>query len=653
MPNGWIGKILRVNLTEEKIETEDTMPYAEKFIGGQGIAAKIFWDLGCPKVSAFHPDNPLIMMTGPLTGTLSRGAGRIIVYGIAPQSYPKELCTYSSFGGHFPARLKFAGFDGIVVTGAASESRYIYIEDGKVEIRDAEHLWGLDPFETERVLEKEYGKYASVACIGPAGENLSRGASIQHETHSASKGGFGAVMGSKKLKAIVVKGTGSIKVADPDTMLEIYHIEESTYGPVSALLPTDPGFLKWVGGKRAADELMKYMMKNRCSCYGCPCQCRLTFDWPGIGRGVLKCQDSWYGAVGVIGPGVDPENTTYYTEEGKPTSPAGTGRGAWECKMLCDKIGINHFVVESLTAWMWKVLKRGILKTEDLQLPIPYWLGGEATDHEFLTALCEWIASGRKPYAEGTARVAEYFGVESFEVYKEDSGGGRGLLGHGVGYNPVTALQWMMDSTDPARTNANIGLGIQPEVAKFVFGTEKPAYSSLSEPEETVYEDSEIAAIYLQHQGRVINSLPLCHFSSVYNAWWCTAKKGLGDLKVEGNLLSAATGIDMREDLFKIAERIINLERAIVVLREDRTRKDDDVYDYCYKHRFWCDNPWCMGDNWVGPIDREKMEKLKDKYYERRGWDKVTGWPKRSTLEKLGLKDVADKIEAEGKLPPE
>ncbi|MEE8400393.1 MAG: aldehyde ferredoxin oxidoreductase N-terminal domain-containing protein, partial [Desulfobacterales bacterium] len=196
---GWAGKLLWVDLTDRKITVVPTSDFQpDKYIGGQGLNSRIFWELGCPGVDAFHPDNPLLLSNGPLTGA-SGPFTRATICGLAPQCYPKELFSHSGFGGKFPSELKYAGYDGIVIVGKADTPVYLAICDDDAQIRDAGDVWGLDTYQTQQVLSDRHPG-ASTLTIGPAGENLSRIAVILNETSSAAgQGGYGGVMGSKNL----------------------------------------------------------------------------------------------------------------------------------------------------------------------------------------------------------------------------------------------------------------------------------------------------------------------------------------------------------------------------------------------------------------------------------------------------------------------
>lgn len=224
---GWAGKILKVDLTNGTISEEPTIPKYQKFIGGVGIGFKVMWDEVSPEAGAFDPENRIVFATGPLVGSEAPGATRTLVVSKSPQVYEdrvpdKSLTTSSAFGGPFGPELKFAGYDAVIIHGRSAEPIYLWIHDGQAEIRDASNLWGLEAYETPRKIKEELKDgYIQVAATGPAGENLARMACIVSRgrgEHAAAQGGFGAVMGSKKLKAIAVRGTqgmAAINIAKP------------------------------------------------------------------------------------------------------------------------------------------------------------------------------------------------------------------------------------------------------------------------------------------------------------------------------------------------------------------------------------------------------------------------------------------------------
>ena len=245
---GHVGEILKIDLTSKSSTTITTSKY-EQWVGGIGMATALFWDeidkdyLARSKdITGFEPENVVCVVPGVLTGTLAPSGGRCEVCGIGPESYPRPLFTRGNLGGRFGAMLKFAGFDGLVITGKAESPVWLDIRDNDIQIRDAKNLWGLNTFETQEevwkmVKEEGYGDWygmgsarrdrgrttqrPAILTIGQIGERLGRIACLIHDAgNAAGQGGFGAVFGSKNLKAISVIGTGSVDVADPRGLIE-------------------------------------------------------------------------------------------------------------------------------------------------------------------------------------------------------------------------------------------------------------------------------------------------------------------------------------------------------------------------------------------------------------------------------------------------
>src|SRR3990170_1351728 len=222
---GWVGKILRVNLTNKTTKVEDlNQSLAKDYIGGRGLASKILLDEVDPKVNPLDSKNKLIFMTGPLTGTGAPCAARFMVVTKSPLT---ESIACSNSGGYWGPELKFAGYDGIIIEGKSDKPVYLWIKNDIVEIKEASGVWGKDVHQTDDILRKETDQKARVACIGPAGEKLVLIAAIMNDRNrSAARSGVGAVMGSKNLKAIVVRGTKGFEVADGfrDKNLEVSNL---------------------------------------------------------------------------------------------------------------------------------------------------------------------------------------------------------------------------------------------------------------------------------------------------------------------------------------------------------------------------------------------------------------------------------------------
>jgi len=642
MPShGWAGKILWVDLTNRKISRIPTSDFKPKmFIGGQGLNSRIFWEMGCPGVDAFHPDSPLLLANGPLTGA-SGPFTRATVCGKAPQCYPRELFSHSGFGGKFPSELKYAGYDGIVILGKADRPVCLSIYNGDVEIRDADDLWGLDTYETQHVLADRHPR-ASILTIGPAGENLSRIAVILNETSSAAgQGGYGGVMGSKNLKAIVTRGTGTLKIARPDDLMKLVErrkaagewvAEWNQYVHRSPLL-----------GDPVKSELMQKYRKKHSGCYACPFQCNGFYDVPGIGKGSEMCASIWYG---------------YFNQH--------TTKGTWEGNILSQKLGVNQCELMGIVMFLKDAVSLGLVKLSDIGLPpmpmneqtfsgivqptmgdIPIYdksemepesrhpYGSDETHHKFLEALIGGIADGSSPFAQGTARAAGQFGQDALEVYHSHYACS-GQISHSI-KDVSMALIWAMETRDPFNSSHDAQKFIMnKEVAEW-FGMTGGAFGR-DGARKNQYNGAEKVASWVQDHQCLKNSLLTCEFGSAPELYFHPPEMDIGIF--ESRLLSAITGTDYDVDAFwKAGERIWNLRRAIMIVEDDRKREEDTINHHYFERIV------PTGSALPEPLDREKFEALKDRYYRVRGWDIDTGRPTRQKLESLGLGDVADKIE--------
>lgn len=632
---GWAGRILWVDLTNCKITTVPTSYYnPEKFIGGIGFNRKIFWDLGCPKVAAFDPNNPLLISVGPLTG-ISGPFNRAEVCGISPSTYPKELFSYSGIGGNCPAELKYAGYDGMVILGRADKPVYLSIHDEDVQIKDAGDLWGIDTFETQKALMAG-DPGASVLTIGPAGENLSPTAVILSGTgNAAGQGGFGAVMGSKNLKAISIKGTGGVNIANPDAFLELIK------GRKARGQWSEGGAQSWARmplyREPVKTEMVEKYRKGFSGAFRCPYQCMGYYSIPGIGEGAAMCANWWYDAGG--SPHLSP-----------------SAKAVWEAQLVAQKLGINHFELIGITEFLRHALTLGILTKEDIGLPIPEVLGGTATDHEFLMELLRGIAYGKNPFFKGVARSLDDFS----EIVRRRESGNTSMLkqiyeaafpiwgqpGHyyeylGLALHVVTDTRDTGDSSDGY---LSFGPGGDPAIAEH-FGVPGGWSTYLSGKE--IYEGIEHLTFWVSCNHNLKNSLTVCNFVSLPDHYFDPPEM---DIRIfQSKAYATVTGIETDvEELWKAGERIANLARAIMVKREDRTREEET-----YPTPFF-ETQWTTGDRMdVGPaqLDRAKFEALKDRYYKLCGWDAKTGRPTRTKFEELDLKDVADELERAGKLP--
>ena len=655
---GWSGKVLRVDLTTGSITDEPTLPKYQPFVGGAGIGYKVIWDEVPPEADAFDPSNRIVFGVGPLTATEAPGSARVVVVSKSPHVYedkaPKRsLTTHSSIGGSWAVNLKLAGFDAVVIYGKAEKPVYLWIHDGKAEIKDASGLWGQDTFATkDKIIQELATTGVEVAAIGQAGENLVRFTPIISPSgNAAGQGGFGAVMGSKNLKAIAVSGKGTIKVARPkefrDDVVYTHSLMTQMY--------MNPKSLPWTAGvdpyatsitdmwKRqdigmfCAPELNSKYRVGKEGCAGCPVRCYDVVDVPGIGKGSMHCVQYFYAFTGKDG------EETYFAKD------------------LADKYCINAYELFLMIPWLLSLNDKGILTEKDL--PFSAYPG-----KEFISTLLHKIAFREgigDVLAEGVARASERLKVYD-DLLKEEyaqylpgpaefsvawsSYGGHGFCGHYDGRNwLVDGMLWAMHSRDPHdHAHGNIGLTFwsnllveeSKKIASIVYGS-PDAVSSIGNIQ---YNEAEVrASIYAEHRAELKDALTLCDWIfPLYVSPYADRKPPyIGDTSIENRLFSTATGVTTSEqELLKMGECINNLARAIMV-REMGLRDIRNAHDVLPEHFFVNRNP--IGG--APPVDRENFEKAKDTYYRLRGWDVGTGLPTRLKLEQLGLKDVADELE--------
>jgi len=444
---GWTGKILRVDLSKGKITYIETRRYVPKFIGGLGVAAAIAWEEIGPKVGPFDPENLLMIMTGPLTGTLASGAGRIEVMGVAPQLYPPRF-SRSGMGGHWGPELKYAGFDGIIIQGKAEKPVYLWINDGKVEILDASDIWGTGTYYTTRFLRKVHGRDARVISIGQAGENLSRIAILQTETENAAgQGGFGGVMGSKKLKAIAVRGTGGIKIARPSEFLDLC-LSQSREGEEPCKIESDP---KWPADKPSYGT---HYRTHKCGFCATTCINKVYMDVPGDSTpGSYTTEQMCYG----------------YNLSGS----ARPLNAQIEARAITSDYGINGWEVSyGIIPWLQLCKQHGLIKEIDgIEIPAPkkpieYLRDCAGYSSEFLVTLLRKIAFREDEIGDALAEGACYAADRLFggkgkplldRIYPRRCGqvahwGGHWGPGGEIHFPwwlpPI--LQWCVDTRDPA-----------------------------------------------------------------------------------------------------------------------------------------------------------------------------------------------------------
>jgi len=635
----WAGKILYVDLTKEKIrEKELPKEWCIKFIGGRGINAKLLWDLVKPGIDPLSPDNVLIFGTGALTGTNAPSSGRTTVTckGVLTNLYLK-----CSMGGYWGAELKYAGYDHIVIMGASKDPVYIWINNGEVEIRDASHLWGKDVRETNKILQSDLGdRDIQAVCIGPAGENLVKYACIMGSFYNAAaRGGCGAVMGSKKLKAIAVRGSGELTIKYPDKFMElVYNLKGKLqnyvrvkrlymYGTAGGVKGYSdfydlPSF-NWQkdridGAEKISGEYLveKGYLKRRVGCFSCSISChRYTEVDHGLYAGTFSGGPE-YETVFALGSTVGVTDT----------------EAVLKANELCNILGLDTISTGVTIAWAMETYSRGIFSKEDTD-GIELKFGNADALVKVIPMIAYRQGKIGNLLAEGAKRAAEQIGHDSWKWAMVNS---KGLEHSGVDTRFVKgyALSFAVNprGCDHLHTQVICEYGYSPEAFKIIekiTGDKKWA-----SPRYTEYR-AEIVRYY-EDCYAVTDALGFCTFTGYYIH---------EDPDVMAELLSLASGITFTAtDLMNIGRRIITLEKCFNV-REGADRSYDDL-------------PWRIMNEPApeGPVkgyvtSLNELGKMLDRYYELHEWDPKTSWPYKETLIKLGLEEVAEELAKLDKLP--
>lgn len=625
---GWRGTILRVDLTNETI-TKQLLDesVARGFIGGRGFNSKTLFEEVKPGVDPLSPENVLCIAPGPLTGTPLGLTSRIEVSTLSPYS---GILGDGSAGGFFATFLKRAGYDQIVITGRASSPKYLWIDDENVELRDASDLWGKTTWETTNLLQERHGKGVRVACIGQAGENLVRFATTIVDKHASASRGSGAVWGSKNLKAIAVRGTGKVALARPEAFKRLaredreFFLKDHLQHEVIAVYGTHIGMMSWWPGYRyfekylSADEIpealrpeawKEYEIK-RYACYGCPVGCKDTYEIPTGERAGEVGSALEYECIFCLGTNCGIQDPIAIMELGN----------------LADQYGMCVIGLGNAIAFAKELYNRGSITKEETGGLSLEWEDADAQiELVHQTALREGFGN---LVAEGIYNMARTINKGAMEVCYHVKGFSRGphppglfALAHATGTRGADHLRgrsWAYGENDPE---------VFPELVKkgFVPDVEKDSVGSLT--------ISERATTLTDAIGRCKGAV---------NSWVCAVplvwKYPLFDGLAE--LLTAATGVEFdAAALEEVAERIYALERAFNV-RQGITRKED---------RFPQKSE--VGETPEGEEEREKHAEMLTEYYRVHGYDPETGIPTREQLERLGLKTVADELEAHGPYP--
>jgi len=620
---GYAGKVLRVDLTARKVRVSALEKETAAFyLGGRGFNSKRLYDEVTPGIDPLGEDNKLIFSTGPLVGTMFPTASR---FNVSAKSPLTGILGDSNAGGHFASELKYAGYDQVILEGLSREPIYVYVHDSEVDFKDASHLLGKDVYETDEMIKTDLAeRRLQIACAGPAAEKRVRYAGIfVNLMRAAARTGMGTVMASKGVKALVVKGTGSIEVAYPEKFDRIVtEIEREIYsheqywprrrmGTTRILMMANAGgFLptrhymsgvfeqaREVSGERLAEE---YNVKAR-GCFACTIPCSRFY----------VVRDGRFAGLFAEGPEYEPL--------GSFTARVGNGDLDLALKAIdaCNRLGLDALTTSECISWAMELYERGLLKrteTDGLDLS---WGNGDA-----ILALIVRIARREgfgDTLADGSIAAAEKLGrgkdltmqVKRLDIIMADP---RGLKGFGLGYAVASR------GGDHLRSEPFIELSDDPEQGRRMFGI----------PDSTMrlaYKGKGKLVSYFEDWCAVIDALEPCK-SIMQNMEILTFDKA-------AEVIEAVTGLRMSgADVRSVGERIVNIERMFNV--REGMRRQDDTLPRRFREEKLLEGPS------KGVIFEQ--EPMLDEYYDARGWDKETGIPTRATLERLGLGDAAAEL---------
>jgi len=627
--HGWAGKILRVDLSKKKITKQDLpMDWAIQFLGSAGINAKILYDEVGPEVDPFDPQNRLIFGFGPLCGTSAPSSARYTVTTKGPLSF---AFSDSNSGGHFGPEVKYAGYDHIIFKGAADTPVYLSIDDEEVVLKDGSHLWGKDVWETEEIIRKELGDPSvKIAAIGHTGEKLVRySAIINDHARAAGWGGVGGVMGSKKLKAVAVRGTKGVQIADPVEFerLSLKSIELVLKSPkMSTVGVYGKPWLNWLRNEVQKSNPTKNYILPRVP----------PEEWPKVGLEAFKQRIvKWKGCFncplhcshivmaksgpfqGTVGEGFEYNQMI-----------DGQMMGIYDLDFIVkwtnetNRLGLDCDGPAYSIAWAMELYEKGLISSKDIDGIELTW-GNQEAALLMLNKIANREGFGDL-LAEGIELAARKFGKGS-ELFAYHIKGGRMEIDPRTGW--ATALSHA--------TSTRGADHLKGTPLSNAFGVWKNIPYDFTDDSKIDYKAE--AVVFFENLNAVIDSLGLCK-----NDTWSQSAECPG-LREFAEMMTALTGVGFTaSQLLEIGERIYNVERAYNS-RCNLTRENDKIPDKFFKDPI---------ETKIKVLDRESFEKLKNQYYALRGWDIETGHPTGKKLEELGLRDVVVDLKKRGIIKP-
>ncbi len=630
------GRLLRVDLSTRRTETIETAPLVRRYVGGRGLATAVYWDEVPPGCRFDDEDNRLIATVGPLAGIPGGlGGSRWGIYGKSPFPAPlhggRDHFCYGNLGGRLGAELRYAGWDGLVVRGKADAPVWIAIEDDRVEIRPADDLWGRTTVESMALLADRAAPRSKMMAIGPAGERLVPLATVFADGDASCSGGMGAVMGSKNLKAVAVRGSRRrVEVGDPE---ELKRIER-------AVRAAGRGNVKVWG----LDFMAHGPKTRKLPCHGCMGHClRVKYRADDGTAGKFMCQSRFFYV---------PHAWGHYGEDNDVPFLA---------NRRCDEAGVDTWEVQALIEWLLACHAGGVLDASETGLDLD-GVGSLG----FIEDLVGMV-SRREGFGEVLCRGA-------LAAARARGGAAEALFARTDPYDPryctVNTLLFPFETREPIQQLHEAGLvlsqwsswakGVEEAhvTSDVVRGIARRFWGGERAADMTTLDGKAAAAKRIQERQLAKESIGVCDW--VFPL--IDVPKGgdhVGDPSFESRILSAALGERVTEgDLYTVGERVFNLQRA-VLLREGHRARVDDVLPHGWHERgieTHVADPELLVPGPAGEVvsqlgRRAAMPdylRLRDEYYELRGWDVPTGLQSRELLRPLGMEDVAEDLLGRG-----
>jgi len=618
MFKGYNGKVMFVDLSSGSIK-EESLPEQvyRDFIGGQGLGVRILYERMKPKIDPLGPDNMLGFLVGPLTGTGIHGA-RFQVVGKSPLT---GGWGDANSGGSFAVELKAAGYDGIFFSGISPKPVYLFIDEGKSQLKDASKLWGKDTVETEKSIRGELGdEKVKIACIGPAGEAKSLLACIRHEGSAAGRSGLGTVMGSKRLKAFVVRGTKKVSIAEPERFaamrkayLKTVRETEHPWAPLfktwgtcgilsSAVVSADSPVKNWAlygeekfpnHSKISDDAVIKHQYKKH-ACTGCPLGCKGWYRIETERYGVVESSKPEYETISMMGPNCLIDDLGAISKAND----------------VCNRLGLDTISTGSVIGFAMECYERGVITKKDTDGIELTWGNGDALvaitekigKHEGFGAV---LADGAKLAAErigkGSEKWAIHVGGQDIPAHDPRVSIGCGGWGYAVDATPArhTATNFKDMHDGKARFVADAELNI-PELDSLDVAANAPIYATCSDLDR-LWTSAGLCIF-----GAIPETMPIAEVMAAITGWDFTLEEGL---KAGRRIQTLRQAFNIREGVntgeWRLPERLMVAQDA--------------------------------GPNKGREVDFKAM---KEKGYAALGWDSKTGKPLESTLQELGLKEL-------------